>query len=525
MSPHVRRPRTKILHINNIANVARTLAAAQTALGHDAKVLVRWGSEWPGDLQLPTRGDPVTWNIAILRRWRALADADVVHIHGGIWRSQIAYGVLRRILRDTVFVVHLHGTDARTGRGLHHMNWANVVLVSTPDLARLVPSARYIPNPVAFQERTQPPTVSGVAIFGHFPTHRELKGTAIIEKAFRTLAGSTNVAVSRGQGIEKLMTDQAELWIVEGVMHDRALELMQQCDVVVDSITQHGAHGIVSIEGMASGKVVVCSYDPPLLPGVPVVRASEDDLAAVFRDLLERRAEWPKIGDDGRQYAKRVHDASAVAGQHIRIYYEQRSRDRWDRKRATEFWLNRGRTYIDEFAREHTPSDAERFRLQEAGLRRVLEQLPFQDFVEVGSGFGRITKILLGRPGVRGWASDVSLDQLRAARTYLGGIASPLIRSSAASLPFKSHSVDLVIASEVLMHLPPKDMQMALAEMARVARRHIVNLDWYEPYAVGAAIPWCWNHDYPGAYRELRLDAKETRPYDRSLQRIFVASL
>ena len=80
----------------------------------------------------------VVYGESSLRRWRALADADVVHIHGGIWRSQIAYGVLRRILRDTVFVVHLHGTDARTGRGLHHMNWANVVLVSTPDLARLV---------------------------------------------------------------------------------------------------------------------------------------------------------------------------------------------------------------------------------------------------------------------------------------------------------------------------------------------------------------------------------------------------
>ena len=326
MSPDVWRPNTNILHVNNIANVARTLARAQNALGHDAKVMVRLDSEWPGDLQLPTRGDPISWNVAILRRERAFADADVVHIHGGIWRSQLAYGLLRRAFRQSVFVVHLHGTDARTGRGLHHLTWANAVLISTPDLARIVPDARYVANPIDLPESTQPPSESGTAIFGHFPTHRELKGTATIEKAFRTSVGDASVRVSREPGIEKISTKEAELWIVEGVTHDRALELMRECDVVVDSITHHGAHGVVSIEGMALGKVVVCSYDPPLLPGVPIVRASDDDLAAVFRDLLERRAEWPKIADASRQYAERVHDASAVARQHLRIYDEQRPR-------------------------------------------------------------------------------------------------------------------------------------------------------------------------------------------------------
>jgi len=485
--------------------------------------LVRKDSRWPGDVVLPTRGDPLTWNLAVLSRWRLFADADVIHIHGGIWRSQVAYGLLRTILRGKVFVVHLHGSETRTGRGLHHMKWADAVVCATPDLIDLVPNARWVPNPVPLPAQAAPPSTSGRSIFAHFPTSRELKGTSTILDTFRAIAGP-GLRSSREPGIEKLASESAELWIVEGVPHERALELMSRCDVVIDHVTRHGTYGVVSTEGMAQGKVVVASVDPVLHPGVPIVRGTPDTLASVIRDLLARRSEWVAIGAKGREYAARMHDPLAVAMKHIRLYYDLRSREPWGRERATKFWLDRGRGYAQEFETQRGSPRADQFSDQEAGLRKALAGLAFQDFVEVGAGFGRVTRLLAERPRVHGVASDLSVDQLREARRNLAGKGVPVVRASATALPFRDRTVDLVIASEVLMHLPPEDMRRALREMARVARKHVVTLDWYEPYAVGAAIPWCWNHDYPAAYQEVGLRVKESVPFPRSLQRVFVAT-
>ncbi len=509
--------------MENIANIAGTLARAQESLGHNAKVLVRKGSRWPGDVVLPTRGHPLTWNLAVLSRWRLFANADVIHIHGGIWTSQLAFGLLRRVLRGKVFVVHLHGSETRTGLGLHHLGWADAIVCATPDLLELVPSARWIPHPVPLPARAGPPSASGRPIFAHFPTSRKLKGTSTIVEAFRALGGPS-LRTSREPGIEKLVAEVAEFWIVEGVPHDRALELMSRCDVVIDHVTRHGTYGVVSAEGMAQGKVVVASVDPALHPGVPIVRATPENLVSVIRELLARRAEWAAIGARGRECAARIHDPAAVAGKHLRLYYDLQSREPWTRERATRFWLERGRGYAQEFHKRRGSPQADQFRDQEAGLRGVLAGLAFRDFVEVGAGFGRVTGLLVEQAGVRGVASDLSVEQLREARRNLAGKGVPVVRASATALPFRDGSADLVIASEVLMHLPPGDMHRSLEEMARVARKHVVTLDWYEPYALGAAIPWCWNHDYPAAYRGVGLQVKESLPYPRSLQSVFVAT-
>ncbi|HTD81185.1 MAG TPA: glycosyltransferase, partial [Thermoplasmata archaeon] len=127
--------------MNNLANIAGTLARAEESLGHEAKVLVPENSRWAGDFVLPTHGHPLTWNLGVLSRWRLFADADVIHVHGGIWNSQLAIELLRRVFRGKVLVVHLHGSETRTGRGLHHLGWADAIVCATPDLVDLVPSA------------------------------------------------------------------------------------------------------------------------------------------------------------------------------------------------------------------------------------------------------------------------------------------------------------------------------------------------------------------------------------------------
>jgi SAM-dependent methyltransferase len=448
-------------------------------------------------------------------------EADVIHIHGGIWRSQVAYGLLRRLFPETPLVVHLHGSEARTGRGLHHLGWADAVLCSTPDLKRYVPRAQWVPNPYFMPKETVPPSEDGKFIIGHFPTQRALKGTDRILQAFRDLAAGEDLATIEEGGITKLSTSHAELWIVEGVSHTRSMELMRKCDIVIDQVTPWGAYGMVSVEGMALGKVVVCSHNPEYYEGAPLVQAPPESLTDVLRELFARREEWRRMGEEGRAYVMRTHEASQVAGQVLRGYYELLSQEPWDEERARRYWLERGRGYLDEFRTGRI--DSRRYRRQEASLDQVLARLAYREFVEVGCGFGRITRLLARKPGAEGCGIDLSVDQLRGARRYLGDHAVPFVRADVRFLPLKDGSADLVLAAEVLMHMPPEAMRKALAEMARVARRYVVNLDWYESYAVGVGLRFSWIHDYVAAYAALGLSVTTFPVREPGRQMIFVA--
>jgi trans-aconitate methyltransferase len=56
---------------------------------------------------------------------------------------------------------------------------------------------------------------------------------------------------------------------------------------------------------------------------------------------------------------------------------------------------------------------------------------------------------------------------------------------------------DLAICSEVLMHIPPADMQQAADRLKALARKYVITVDWTKPLHVKIA-PWNWLH----AYRE-----------------------
>jgi ubiquinone/menaquinone biosynthesis C-methylase UbiE len=58
-------------------------------------------------------------------------------------------------------------------------------------------------------------------------------------------------------------------------------------------------------------------------------------------------------------------------------------------------------------------------------------------------------------------------------RDEIGPLTSP-VKGTGASLPFKDHSVDVVVGSDLLEHIPPLDRDQVLSEMIRVARKEII---------------------------------------------------
>lgn len=117
-----------------------------------------------------------------------------------------------------------------------------------------------------------------------------------------------------------------------------------------------------------------------------------------------------------------------------------------------------------------------------------------RDILEIGPGRGRITRILREFfPDARYTGVDIS--NRLATEVWPGGtvVVSP-IQDWAAPV----HSFDLVLTSEVLMHVPPNEVGPVIGNLLLAARGYLLLLEWMPVlWEVRAEIsPWNWPHDY-----------------------------
>ena len=105
-------------------------------------------------------------------------------------------------------------------------------------------------------------------------------------------------------------------------------------------------------------------------------------------------------------------------------------------------------------------------RRRTSWIVRLLEVGGDESVIEVGVGAGNVLERV---PAARRFGLDLSMRLLGDARRRLGRRAG-FIQGDAAALPIASRSIDRVICSEVLEHLP--DPSAAVAEIARVVRQH-----------------------------------------------------
>ena len=87
--------------------------------------------------------------------------------------------------------------------------------------------------------------------------------------------------------------------------------------------------------------------------------------------------------------------------------------------------------------------------------------------VDVGAGGGYVTKLLAGR-GAKVAALDIARQALLAGATEVPRAS--FVEASAAVLPFADASVDMVVNTDVLVHLPGKLQEECVREMARILK-------------------------------------------------------
>jgi len=296
-----------IVHVHNLADVAWDLRTQQRAMGHEAILVAhRRYSVHDPDLRLYLDGF-VGINLELILHGRLFKTADIVHIHGGIRRSQIAFRALKKRSKAK-WILHYHGSETRMGYGLYHADLADTKIVSTPDLKKWHDDAIWIPNPIpqVFEPPVRVMTIEGERIrVGHFPTNRALKGTENVIRALGPL-------VQEGR---------AELIIKEGRPHREIMETMRTVDIVVDQLNDLSIFSKVALEAMAIGIPAISSYDNSIFPSdCPVLRANtEEELRKRVVDVLDKGID-DKLRSSCAGYVKKYHDPREVVARMNEVY-------------------------------------------------------------------------------------------------------------------------------------------------------------------------------------------------------------
>lgn len=299
----------RILHVKNVTNLAWRLAQAQKRLGHDAIVWSR-GDRYgfPYDALMPSGPK---WNLWMLKRLPELATFDVLHIHGGVWRGEMAYKVVSALTKMPIFIQY-NGSEARHGGGLHWTSIADGTFYTDPDIANLVPDGSvWVPQPIDIPENPEPFHENEYPLFVHIPSSYQLKGTSQVIEMFDQAFGPL-----RRTGTSYVGRD-AELRILSGVPFKEVELAVKQADVLFDQISPMGIYGYASVEAMALGRPSLATVNRLLYPSdCPVIRPRATKLMELAYDEGARR----QYGALGRAYVERVHASQVVAQKVLDAY-------------------------------------------------------------------------------------------------------------------------------------------------------------------------------------------------------------
>lgn len=149
------------------------------------------------------------------------------------------------------------------------------------------------------------------------------------------------------------------------------------------------------------------------------------------------------------------------------------------------------------------------FHIQEQALAKELRNVvPNQHIkvLELGMGFGRITKILARDCIIDEYLGiDISNEQIKNAKDYLDKRWEEIHAQSFVcditklSIINRHSYYDLVMAAETLMHIKPDDIERVIKLMVNSSKHDIINIDWNFDKIES---DFCFIHDYHKLYTE-----------------------
>ena len=219
------------------------------------------------------------WGYTLNRAWRryGFEDYDIYHFDGDM---PFIFGdrILKKLAgRGKKFVTHFFGSELRKwGMNPYLRRYAQIRFTSEVDHPKIDPKLIFVPIPFETDAITPRTSENKVLIVGHSPTRRNVKGTHDILRAVQQVQGMVNF----------------EFRLIEGVRHERCMELKTGCDIGIDQVGNYGgtAYGRSGLEFLALGIPTITEIPDeyePVLAGHPFVKATKHDLAEVLKRLLQ----------------------------------------------------------------------------------------------------------------------------------------------------------------------------------------------------------------------------------------------
>jgi len=185
----------------------------------------------------------------------------------------------------------------------------------------------------------------------------------------------------------------------------------------------------------------------------------------------------------------------------------------------SEYWHERGKIYKKNFRYDKNKRVQEEFLI--AHLNNISGS--FKSVLELGCGFGRITQLLLSNYNniTEYLAVDLSPDQIENAKNLLSSMKK--LSNNQVKLNFMVSDIqslrldkqyDLVILSEVLLHILPTEIDSIIKKLITLSKKHIINIDWYEDHLPKSQASHNFIHQYETLYK------KYTEPSTTSIKRI-----
>jgi len=143
---------------------------------------------------------------------------------------------------------------------------------------------------------------------------------------------------------------------------------------------------------------------------------------------------------------------------------------------SQKYWEKRGKNFFSEKIYDNS-----KYREQEKKLLNHLSTFDFSSVLEIGCGFGRITRLILDNFKVDDYLGfDISPDLINIAIKLKKDYPNTQFKVGDIIELKLEKKYDLIIGSEILMHIPPKKISHVINNLINFSNKHIVNVDWYQ---------------------------------------------
>ncbi|MFA6887467.1 MAG: glycosyltransferase [Fermentimonas sp.] len=293
----------KILHVGNTAGVATALRDNERESGHISNIVINRTNpfNYPVDYSLPMSGKNIHSLKNLFKYLKLCYKVDRVHYHKPPVQSCADMALLKLLGKE--IVIHYHGTDIRgKGQPWKHKILTNKVFVSTPDLLQWAPGVTWLPNCTLWHGLSKINRNDGRIIIGHAPTNRLYKGTKYFLEAMDQL---------------KKKYPNVECLLIENKPHKEAMQLIQTCDIVVDSVgfydkRQVGWYGVLTNEAQQM-EIPCCTWIKPelehfLQQPCGIMSVTIENITQKLEELIVDKNLRIELGKQGLKYVKKVHD-------------------------------------------------------------------------------------------------------------------------------------------------------------------------------------------------------------------------